>query len=100
MDIGRDEGRESERSRWKLSRWGVCEVERSWLYVSSAVADALDAGGCFAEGDAGTGDAGPGDAPAEGGFFWRCVEPPHCDIKERTVAERTERSISEGSPPE
>jgi hypothetical protein len=36
----------------------------------------------------GVGDAGPDDVVV------LCGEPPHCDIKDSTVKERTERSIS------
>jgi hypothetical protein len=69
--------------------------------VSRAVADwakLAEVTGCFAEGEGGAGDAGPGDWPADGGFFCRVVfafEPPHCDMKDRTVEGRTGRNISE-----
>ncbi len=49
-------------------------------------------GGRF-EGDwAVVGEAGPGEDVVD---LDGCVEPPHCDMNERTVRERTERSISE-----
>jgi hypothetical protein len=77
--------------------------------VSRAVADCANelfvVAGCFPEGEGGAGDAGFGDAPLDGvrlagggpgGFFCRwLLEPPHCDIKDRTVKGRTGRNISE-----
>lgn len=90
IDIGREEGRESECSRCA----GPGEL-RSVLKWSRAVADwAKDAAeGCFM-----VGEAGPGEPELECGCcFWRCAEPPHCDIKERTVKERTDRNISKYS---
>lgn len=41
------------------------------------------------------GDAGPGEGAADDVVVLGCVEPPHCDMKDSTVRERTERSISE-----
>jgi hypothetical protein len=85
MDMGRDE-RESERER---DCWWPGEGEaRSLLYVSRAVADCAKAeedGGALV-GEAGAGDAGPGDALVDGGCFCRWAAPPHCDMKDRTVA--------------
>jgi hypothetical protein len=98
MDIGRSDARESLRSRWVAREGG-----RSLLYVSRALADCaneFEAADCFADGeggagDAGAGDAGPGDAlvdggPPEGGgpggvFCRWLLEPPHCDMKDRTL---------------
>jgi hypothetical protein len=94
IDMGRDERPVSE--RWRCAGLGEA---RSLLKPSSAVADSANEcedGGGF-EGDCGAvGDAGPGEGAADVDVVvLGCVEPPHCDMNERTVKERTERSISE-----
>jgi hypothetical protein len=95
--MGRTEARESLRSRWVAREGG-----RSLLYESRAVADwakLAEVMGCLVEGEGGAGDAGPGDGAADGGFFCKVfwLEPPHCDMKDRTVTGRTGRNISECS---
>lgn len=92
MDMGRDERPVSE--RWRCCWAGLGEARPLWKSFS-AVADSAndcEGGGWFAGEWAAVGDAGPGDEVV---FLDGCVEPPHCDMKERTVMERTERSISE-----
>jgi len=102
IDIGRTDARESE--RWCGRGEGEGENARSLLKVSTAVADAccarvvallllvVVARGSFDGGRAG--DDGPGEALFDGGCFWRCADPPHCDMNERTGA----NAVSERSP--
>ena len=98
MDMGRDERPVS--ARWRCG-WAGDGEARSLLKSFSAVALSANewaVGGGF-EGDCGAvGDAGPGEGAADEVFVldW-CGLPPHCDMNERTVHERTERSISECS---
>ena len=98
MDMGREERPVSE--RWRC--WAGLGEVRSLLRSFSAVADSANEcedGGGF-EGDwAVVGDAGPGEGAADVDVVVLCwlLAPPHCDMKERTVRERTERSISECS---
>jgi hypothetical protein len=92
IDMGRDERPVSE--RWRCCWAGEGEA-RSLLYSFSAVAlsaNEWEVGGF--EGDCGA--VGEGAADEAVVFVLGCwVEPPHCDMNERTVHERTERSISE-----
>lgn len=99
IDMGRDERPVS--LRWRC--WTGLGETRSLLKSFSAVVDSANEcedGGGF-EGDCGTvGDAGPGEGAADVDVdvvvvVLGCVEPPHCDMKERTAEERTERSISD-----
>jgi hypothetical protein len=72
-------------------RWEGAGEARPVLYSSRAVADCANwaaVGG--REGDCVVGEVGP-----DWGFFCGGA-PPHCDMKERTVRERTERNISGG----
>ena len=99
MDMGRDERPVSE--RWRCCCLAGLGEARSLLKSFNAVADSaneFEDAGSF-EGDRGVvGDAGPGEGAADvvvDVVVLGCVVPPHCDMKERTVEERTERSISE-----
>lgn len=98
MDIGREERPVSE--RWRC--WAGLGEARPLLKSCRAVADSAKEceDGIGFEGDwAVVGDAGPGEGAADVDVVDLCwlLAPPHCDMKERTVTERTERSISECS---
>lgn len=86
IDMGRDERPVSE--RWRC--WAGLGEARPFAKSFSAVADSAY-GWEDGEGDWAVGDAGPGEVVVD---LDGCVEPPHCDMNERTVRERTERSIS------
>lgn len=94
MDMGREERPVSE--RWRCC-WAALGEARPPLRSFSAVADSeseCEAGGGCEGGCAGVGDAGAGEGAADEDVVVLCGEPPHCDMKDSTVKERTGRSIS------
>jgi len=82
MDMGRDDGRESGRG----CAAGLADEKSGPSKLVVEDEGSTEAMGCFPEGD-----GGAGEVPAEGVLL--CGElPPHSDMKESTVRER---SISE-----
>lgn len=89
MDMGRDDGLESGLT-CELGLGDECSKSRAveevegFAFVVAFI--------CLDNGDGGAGDGDDAE-----GLDRLCELPPHSDMKERTVKERTERNISECS---